>query len=375
MWRGQVARILLIDDEPQVTQSLRLILRTARYDVVTSNNPAEAVALAADGSFDVIVSDMQMPDLDGVDVLKKVRESAPNTTRVVLSGTANVDRTIAAINDGGVFRFLRKPCDAEEFLTTIADAIHARESRPGMEIDRKRALAAAFESAQKSLWMATQPIVSVVDHSIVAYEALVRTREQKLPHGGAIMEAAEQLGRIREIERQIRVSLGDVVQRLPLGKKLLVNLHPDALDDPDLVAATSPLAAFTDSVVFEVTERARLKPGSDAWRALSTLRERGHLIALDDIGAGYAGLNSLFSLKPDIVKIDMELVRNVHQSPPRAKLIASIVTVCAQLDMRVIAEGVETKEEHACLVELGCDWLQGYLFARPAEPFAAVTWP
>jgi len=370
-----VPRILLVDDEPHVTATLRAILRRATYDVVTTNDPREAVTLASDGSFDVIVSDMQMPNLDGVDLLTSIRERAPHTMRIVLSGSASLERTIDAINIGGVFRFLTKPCAGEELLSTIADALHARDARPDAERDRLRALGDSFESAMRSLWMATQPIVSAPLRSVVAYEALVRAREPKLPHGGAIMEAAEQLGRVREIERQIRATLGDVVRALPRGRKLLVNLHPEALDDPELVSDASPLAAFTDSVVFEVTERARLKPGSDGWRALSTLRERGHLVALDDIGAGYAGLNSLFSLKPDIVKIDMELVRNVHLAPPRAKLIASIVTVCAQLGMRVIAEGVETREECACLVELGCDWLQGYYFAKPAAPFAEIVWP
>jgi EAL domain-containing protein (putative c-di-GMP-specific phosphodiesterase class I) len=369
-----VTRILLVDDEPQVTNALRLMLRHSPYEVVVTNSSREAMTLAAGGAFDVVVSDMQMPDADGVDVLTAFRETAPSTMRIVLSGSASLEQTIASINEGAVFRFLTKPCGSEALLRTIAEAIAAREEkseRPSQPTE----LDASFASAQKTLWMATQPIVSVGGHNVVAYEALVRSREPKLPHGGAIMEAAEQLGRVRDIERQIRATLGDVARTMPAGKKLLVNLHPDALDDPELVSAASPLAPYSDSVIFEVTERARLKTGSAAWHALATLRERGHQIALDDLGAGYAGLNSLFSLKPDIVKIDMELVRNVHQSPPRAKLIASIVTVCDQLGMRVIAEGVETKEECACLVELGCDWLQGYFFARPAAPFADVAWP
>jgi len=371
-----MARVLLVDDEPQVTRALRVMLRKTPFDVVTTNSAREAVALASDGSFDVVVSDMQMPDADGVQVLSQIRASAPDTMRIILSGHASLDRTIAAINDGGIFRFLTKPCAPNELLTSISDALAVRDARSVPPLsDDQRDLERAFASATESLWMAAQPIVSLREKRIVAYEALVRTREPRFPHGGAIMEAAERLGRVRQVERQIRGALGDVVRRLARGQKLLVNLHPDALDDPELVSDASPLAGFAEEVVFEVTERARLKRGTDGWRALETLRQRGHAIALDDLGAGYAGLNSLFALNPEIVKIDMELVRNVHQSPPRAKLIASIVAVCAQLGTRVIAEGVESADECACLAELGCDWLQGYYFAKPAAPFVDVAWP
>ncbi len=372
-------RVLLLDDEPQVTRALRMLLRKEPFEVVTTNSPNEAVMLASDGSFDVVISDMQMPGADGVRVLSQIREHAPSTMRIVLSGNASLDRTIAAINDGGIFRFLTKPCAPDDLIAAIHDALAARAAAEPARVDNANDeladVRASFDSALGSLWMAAQPIVSLNERRVVAYEALVRTREPKLPHGGAIMEAAERLGRVRQIERQIRGAIGDLVKRLPRGRKLLVNLHPDALDDPELVSESSPLAGFTNEIVFEVTERAKLKTGSAAWRALETLRERGHLIALDDLGAGYAGLNSLFSLKPDIVKIDMELVRNVHQSPPRAKLISSVVAVCAQLGTRVIAEGVETAEESACLAELGCDWLQGYYFGRPVAPFADVAWP
>ena len=310
-------RILIVDDEPQVTSAMKLLLRKAPFELITTNDPREAVDLASNGNFDVVVTDMQMPEVDGVSVLAQIREKAPQTVRIVLSGHASLERTIAAINGAGVFRFLTKPCSRDELLASIQEALIARESNREPQADGE--LCAAFESATRSLWMAAQPIVSVREHKVIAYEALVRSREPRLPHGGAIMEAAEQLGQIKRIERQIRGVLGDVARDLPSGQLLLVNLHPDTLDDPDLVSTTSPLAPYAASVVFEITERARLKADGPGWRALQTLRSRGHRIALDDLGAGYAGLNSLFSLKPDIVKIDMELVRDVHKSPPRAK--------------------------------------------------------
>ena len=232
-----------------------------------------------------------------------------------------------------------------------------------------------FGRGLESLWMATQPIVSVRERRTVAFEALVRSREPQLPHGGAIMELAERLGRVREIERKIRVHAGDVAACLPDDALLLVNLHPSALEDPDLLAEDSPLAQYPDRVAFEITERARLKPEGPAWDAIRALRQRGHRIAVDDLGAGYAGLTSLVTLQPDIVKLDMELIRNVDTSPTRSKLVASLVALSKQLDVRVIAEGVESMAECQHLLSLGCDWMQGYFFARPGTPFPLVSWP
>jgi EAL domain-containing protein (putative c-di-GMP-specific phosphodiesterase class I) len=213
------------------------------------------------------------------------------------------------------------------------------------------------------------------ERRVVAFEALVRTQEPSLPHGGAIMEMAEKLGRVRETERRIRRAVRGVVNRLPDDTMLLVNLHPSALDDPQLLEDAAALSASPGRVAFEITERARLKPEGPGWDAIRALRERGHRIAVDDLGAGYAGLTSLVTLQPDIVKLDMELIRNVDTSPTRSKLVSALIALARQLDVRVISEGVESIAECRHLMSLGCDWMQGYLFAKPGPPFPEVRWP
>ena len=367
-------RVLFVDDEPGVTAAFRTLLRRAPYEVLVANSARDALGMLSETHVDVVISDMDMPDMSGSEFLARVRTEHPRTTRVVLSGRARLEDTIHAINDAAVFRFLTKPCQASELTRCIDDALAARRVRrttvpPTTEAD------ATFDRALETLWVAAQPIVSVRERRIVAFEALVRTREPSLPHGGAIMELAERLGRVREIERHIRRTAADVAEKLPDGTHLLVNLHPSALDDPDLVADDAPLSRHASRVAFEITERARLKPEGAAWDAIRALRQRGHRIAVDDLGAGYAGLTSLVTLQPDIVKLDMELIRNVDTSPTRSKLVASLVALSRQLEVRVIAEGVESAAECEHLLSVGCDWMQGYFFARPAQPFPAVTWP
>jgi EAL domain-containing protein (putative c-di-GMP-specific phosphodiesterase class I) len=93
----------------------------------------------------------------------------------------------------------------------------------------------------------------------------------------------------------------------------------------------------------------------------------GFRIALDDLGAGYAGLTSFAELRPDIVKLDLTLVRDVDQDSVKRKLVASLIDVCRDIGTTVVGEGVETQAERDVLVSLGCNWLQGYFFGRPAR--------
>ncbi|MCP5157694.1 MAG: EAL domain-containing protein, partial [Ectothiorhodospiraceae bacterium] len=127
-------------------------------------------------------------------------------------------------------------------------------------------------------------------------------------------------------------------------------------------------------VVFEITERASLDDVPDASSRVAALRKLGFRIAIDDLGAGYAGLASFAQLEPDVVKYDMSLIRDVHQSPTKQKVLESMTRLFAELDLLVISEGVETPEERDTLTALGCDLLQGYQFARPGPAFPPVAW-
>lgn len=136
----------------------------------------------------------------------------------------------------------------------------------------------------------------------------------------------------------------------------------------------APLSAIASRVVLEITERASLDEVKDARARIADLREIGFMIAIDDLGAGYAGLTSFATLQPEIVKLDMSLIRGVDRDSTRQKLVRSMTALCKDLGMTVVAEGVETTAERDTLTELGCDLLQGYLFARPGRPFPDVAW-
>jgi EAL domain-containing protein (putative c-di-GMP-specific phosphodiesterase class I) len=126
--------------------------------------------------------------------------------------------------------------------------------------------------------------------------------------------------------------------------------------------------------VLEVTERASLDEVSNVAACVARLKALGFQIAIDDLGAGYAGLTSFTQLEPNIAKLDMSLVRGVDADSRRQSIIRSMKSLCDELGVLVIAEGVETTAERDTLAQLGCDALQGYLFGRPSRTFDRATW-
>jgi EAL domain-containing protein (putative c-di-GMP-specific phosphodiesterase class I) len=233
-------------------------------------------------------------------------------------------------------------------------------------------LQAGFDRVIQTMWMAFQPIVDLGRRTVFGYETLLRSEEASLPHPEAVLDAAERLGRLHELGRRTRELAAEVFVRAPANALLFVNLHTHDLLDPHLYDAGGPLASMAERVVLEITERATIDDVEDVQSRVGMLRRLGFRIAIDDLGAGYAGLSSFVALEPNIVKLDMSIVRNVHQSAIRRRLVESMASLCGELGIQVVAEGVELVDEQDTLRDLGCQLLQGFLFAKPGRPFPSV---
>jgi EAL domain-containing protein (putative c-di-GMP-specific phosphodiesterase class I) len=295
----------------------------------------------------------------------------------LVTGNPNVDTAIQAVEEGA-FRYLVKPLGASALTEAVDQAARlgriARLKRQALThlgvhdklLGDHAGLESRFERALASLWMAYQPIVTASNGQLFAQEALVRAREESLMYPGALFDAAERLSRVSELSRAIRDAVGESVGAGVLGGTVFVNLHTLDLADDALVSPDALLSRHASSIVLEVSESAPLHRIADLRQRVKGMRELGYRIALDDLGAGYAGLTSFTALEPDVVKLDMALVRDVDTQVIKQKLIASMVGLCKELGIPVVAEGVETPAERDVLVDLGCDLLQGYLFGRPA---------
>jgi EAL domain-containing protein (putative c-di-GMP-specific phosphodiesterase class I) len=369
--------VLLVDDEPELLAGLRLALRKEPFDLLTASSGREGLALLEQHPVALVVSDERMPEMPGSVFLTEVRLRHPDVERVVLTGQASMEATIAAINDARVFRFLTKPCRPDELATAIRDGLEVAAARgplrppPGPSGGPlgDDALGRSFDEALPAAWIAFQPIVSAATFETVAYEALVRSRHALLSSPAALIDAASRLDRNFALDRAVRAKVAAVIRQAPTDVSVFVNILPQSLDDPSLTGDDNPLLPFADRVVWEITERSGLEGLDDAVGRARRLRERGYRIALDDLGAGHSGLNSIALLEPDVVKLDMTLVRDIHRSPTRSKLVASMVELCHELGTTCLAEGIETDDELEHVIGLGCELLQGYRLGRPGPPF------
>lgn len=235
------------------------------------------------------------------------------------------------------------------------------------------ALEAAFERALAAMTMHYQPIVHARDRRVFGYEALMRTSEPDLQSPLLVIAAAERLSRLPRLGRTLRGLMHDTFPADDESLGLLfVNIHAHDLLDRALLSPYSPLAGLADRVVLEITEHASLEIVPDLQYRVADLREMGYRFAIDDLGAGHSRARRLSPFDTDFVKLDISVVRNVDTHPVKQEFVASIVKLCRAQGIKVVGEGVETAEEARTLIDLDCDLLQGYHFARPGPPFPSV---
>jgi EAL domain-containing protein (putative c-di-GMP-specific phosphodiesterase class I) len=376
--------ILVVDDEPTLLRSLGRILTEKGYNVVCERDGEAALRTFRAKEFDVIVTDIAMPKMDGIQLLRMLREHDADVPVVLITGEPAVSTAVKAL-EYGAFHYLTKPIPLGNLEEVVDKAARLRRmgrmKRQAAELverslpSHSRApLESSFFRALDTLWMAYQPILCANDGRIYGYEALLRSKEASLPHPGAVLDAAERLNMLDVLGRTIRERSAGPMRDAPEGTVLFVNLHTTDLLDPSLMSPDTPLSKIAKNVVLEITERASLDSVKDVRARVAALREMGFRIAIDDLGAGYAGLTSFALLEPEIVKLDMTLVRDVHLSSTKQKLVRSMTQLAHDMGMLVVGEGIEIAEERDALVNLGCDLLQGYLFAKPNAAFPTVTW-
>jgi EAL domain-containing protein (putative c-di-GMP-specific phosphodiesterase class I) len=355
--------ILFVDDEVNITEGLERALFAEPFRILTASSGHEALDILAREPVDVVISDEQMPEMSGSQLLTRIRVQYPEVVRIILTGQASLDATLRAINEAAVFRYLRKPCRPPEVAATIFEALASRVDSGASTRDAE---ALAFSEAVSSVYVVFQPIVSVRTGRPVAVEALARPAHPRFPDVGALLHTAERLHRMAELELAIHARIAEVAPLLPADLDLFVNIHPQSLGNPDLWSDAAPLMLHARRLVVEVTERALVHGGSALKEMLQGLRGRGARVALDDLGAGHAGLATIATIEPDVIKLDMSLVRGIDGSSALASVVASLVDLARRLGVMLVAEGVETEAERDTLVDLGCEYLQGYLYARPA---------
>jgi EAL domain-containing protein (putative c-di-GMP-specific phosphodiesterase class I) len=219
--------------------------------------------------------------------------------------------------------------------------------------------------------MAFHPIVDLDRGVVWGYEALVRGAQGQ-PAGQILSQVDE--SRQYKLDQACRVKAIELAGRLfprTDETRLSINFMPNAVYEPAACIRTSLETARrvgfdTRRIMFEFTENERMVDTKHVARIIAEYKRLGFITAIDDFGAGHAGLNLLANLQTDLIKIDMEIIRGVTDSAARQAIIAGILVMARALDITIIAEGIETEAELATLRDAGINLFQGFFFAKPA---------
>ncbi|MCC5813882.1 MAG: EAL domain-containing protein [Leptospira sp.] len=216
--------------------------------------------------------------------------------------------------------------------------------------------------------MAFQPIWDIEKKEIFSQEALVRGTEGQ--GAGWVFERinAENL---YKFDQACRVKAIETASKLKLACNLNINFLPNAVYKPDTciratLEASEQFNFPVNQIIFEVTETEKVRDEAHLLSIFNSYKKQGFMTAIDDFGAGYSGLKLLTRFVPDFIKIDMDIIRDIHSSQQKFFVTESIITMANKLGARVIAEGIESKEEYSTLRDMGIRYYQGYYFAKPA---------
>ncbi|MEF2277359.1 EAL domain-containing protein [Deinococcus sp. YIM 134068] len=237
-----------------------------------------------------------------------------------------------------------------------------------------------FAGACQHLRFHLQPIVEMRGGGVYGYEALVRAEvEGRLFGAGPLLQAAAAHGQSRGFDAHARRgAIRQAYPQLGAGQVLFINFAPGVVYNPDICLLTTfdacrEVGADFSRLLFEVTESEAFPDLRLLKSILERYRAEGAQVALDDLGAGHTGLSYLSELRPDIVKLDRDLIRGLHGADPRVPLVTALVRFAHDLGIRVVAEGIETAEELGMVRELGADYAQGYFLGRPAPEVAGLS--
>ena len=226
-----------------------------------------------------------------------------------------------------------------------------------------------------NIQMAFQPIINTTTQTIYAHEALVRGLNGE---GAGEVLSRVNSDNIYSFDQTCRMTAIESAAALNMQEHLSINFMPNAIYEPETclerTLATAKKVNFPhERIIFEVTEHEKIENHSLLVDVFTTYKQHGFLTAIDDFGEGYAGLNLLADFQPDIIKLDMQLVRNIHEKRITQIILKGILSVAHELGITVVAEGIEQEGEYLYLRDQGIELMQGYYFARPQlESLAAL---
>lgn len=381
-----IVTVLIAEDDPLIRETLATVIDGDEGFVVTAmaGDADAAIRAAIELPPDLALLDVRMPGGGGAHAATVIAESCPEVHIVAISAHDD-EETIAEMIEAGARGYITKDGPAHQMLDTLrrcaagesiftprsATRLMSQYVKSSQRMEtakrqlREREIRLREACDPASISSVFQPVVDLETGSVVMYEALTRFSCDHGLNTAEWFEEAVHLGMSAELEiAALARTVAALVEHGDDEVNVSVNVSPDTLLSPTLMATLAPIDL--SRVVIEITEHAQIQDYAQTKSVFDRLRKGGAKLAIDDAGAGFASLRHILDLMPDIIKLDISLVRGIDSDQPRRALAAGLISFANEIGAEIVAEGIETGDELACLKYLGVHLGQGYILARPA---------
>lgn len=387
-----IRRILILDDDPFILQTTTFMLKQLGYqDVLAVEHAKQALDLLADDksqSINIILCDLNMPEMDGIEFLHRLGKSNYSGGIVLVSGederTLSTAGSLASGYDLTYLGNIAKPLSHQK-LSDMFERWHGPE-QGSMVNDQEQEFSAAdlLDAIHRDHFTPYfQPKVDLQSGRVMGMEALARWHHPELGmiFPDTFIPLIEKFDLIDEFTFSIARQAFEQLrkwQQQETDIKVAVNISMDSLKELDFTDRILELIADTgldnSSIIIEVTESQFMADRLHSMNNLARLRIKRITLSIDDFGTGYSSLSQLQDLPFDELKIDRSFVQKAAEDQKALSILESGIRMGKELGMNVIAEGVETEEDWFRLLEMGCDWAQGYFIARPMPAEEVLPW-
>lgn len=381
--------ILVIDDS-EVAQ--RHVISTCQkagaVNFQTAFNGVEALEMIKQADFDLLFVDIEMPEMDGIDFVRAAARIKPNQSVIILSSKEPTlilsVGSLAELDGLRVLGTFRKPLELEQLCNSLNMLLQV-EWVDEKEVKESTLTHEDVQTAirEKQIYLAYQPKVTASGLHLKGVEALARWNHPERGYVSPIefISVAEKQDLITELtlflyEKALHQKR--TWAKLGLNIHLAFNLSPLSLKDQELIDKIIGLAEEHEiqpcDIVLEVTENALAKEVSDAIASLAHLRMKGFKIAIDDFGTGYANNQQLSRVPATELKLDRSLITNVSNKPQQQTILENTLSLAKELDLKVVAEGVEYENDFKLIQQSDVDLIQGYIVSPPLDNDSFMRW-
>jgi EAL domain-containing protein (putative c-di-GMP-specific phosphodiesterase class I)/CheY-like chemotaxis protein len=369
---SQPKSVLLVDDEKQQARLLEMLMETRGYDVQTASSGNEAFCRVTPHC-DLVILDLVLPDIDGFEVCRRLKqdEQLKHIPVIILSAYSVSEDRVKSFYLGAD-DFLAKPCEHEELFARM-DSLIRRSSGVALG-DEQTVLELHRILNKKDVVSYYQPIYQLQPFELLGFETLTRpVTNTQLSNPEQFFKMALQFGVYPEVELMAWASAFADIEQKKFSGKVFLNCNPYFIESIPFHRVQTLLENYQinpKNVVLEITEMSAVLDFQLFYEKLKPYKEYGFSFALDDLGRGYASLESLVEIHPQFVKIDRYIIRDLYKDDLKRSIVEFLVNFCKKQNILVVAEGIETQKDLDAARNLGIDAGQGYYFCRPQPDLA-----